>query len=284
MKKADEFRIGLWTILSIVALVFGIKYLKGQLHTTTSYYLLSSNVDGLAESSHVKLNGYNVGFVSTMHYDYPSGQVIIQLNIDPDLQIPTDSRAAIASDLLGTSNVVLHMGQSSLMLTPGDTLQGGGTVPTVIDNAGPILASVSQLLPKLDTLLSGINVLVTESKMQESLLEVNRLTLQLHQTMSTLNGSLPQIMSHVESASANLDTLSLTLKQLEVAQVVNRANATLDSVGSLLTQLQSPNGTVGRLINTTQLHDELTQTLQSVDSLVADIQQNPKRYIKVFGK
>lgn len=286
MKKADEFRIGLWSIIAIVALVFGIKYLKGQLHTSTNYYLLSSNVDGLAESSHVKLKGYNVGFVSSLDYDYESGQVLIKLNIDPDLQIPADSRAAIASDLLGTSNVVLRMGRSSQMFAPGDTIAGGGTVPTVIDNAGPILAAVSELLPRLDTLISGINGVIAESKMQETLLEINRISLQLHQTLATLNKALPNILEHADNAVANLDTVTANLKQVEVQQIIDHANATLDSVNLLLSNIQSTDGTMGRLINTTELHDELTQTLQDVDSLVNDIHQNPKRYInvKLFGK
>lgn len=286
MKNANEFRIGLWTIITIVVLVFGIKYLKGQLHTTTTYYMLSPNVEGLAESSHVKIDGFKVGFVRSMDYDYKNSQVVIELNIDPDLNIPVDSRAMISSGLLNASDVVLQIGQSSQMLKSGDTLQGGGMMPGLLDQAGPMMQSVSNMMPKVDSLLVGLNRLVNESKMQESLLEVNRLTIQLHHTLSTLNSQLPTILGQVNDATANLDTLSIQLREAEVGEIIAHANSTLAHVDSLICSVGSKETTAGKLLNTDELHDQLTSTIADVDSLVNDIKQNPKRYIniKVFGK
>lgn len=286
MKLGNEFRVGLWTIVSIVVLIFGVKYLKGQLHSTTTYYMLSPNVDGLAESSHVEIDGYKVGFVRSLDYDYNRHHVVIELNIDPDLKIPADSHAFIEGDLLNSSTIRLQIGSDSRILHSGDTIQGGNAMPSMLDQAAPMLQSVTCIMPKIDSLLTGMNRLVNESKMQETLLEVNVLVLQLQRTMGTLNQQLPKILSQVNDATANLDTLSLQLKEAQIEAIIANANSTLEHVDSLLSNINSTEGTAGKLINSDELHTQLTNAIADVDSLVNDIKENPKRYIniKVFGK
>lgn len=291
--KANEFRIGLWTIIAIIVLVFGIKFLKGQLHTTTSYYMVCTNVDHVAESSQVTVNGLRIGFVSSMDYDQSRGQVIMGLNIDPDLQIPCNSKAEIIPGLLGNSTVQLTLGDAKNYLNPGDTLAGGDMRPGLIDAAAPIIQSavpmmdsVAHLIPKIDTLLTGLNILINESKMQESLLQINLITQNLNRTLLALNQELPSILAQTNEATANLDTVSLQLRQAQVDVTLQKATAAIDSVSMLISSLNSGDGTAGRLIHTTEIHDQLSETLAQVDSLVADIKANPKRYIniKVFGK
>ncbi|MCR5394937.1 MAG: MlaD family protein [Bacteroidales bacterium] len=286
MKKADELKIGIWTIVSIVALVFGIKFLKGQLHTSTVYYMVSPNVERVAESSHVKINGYNVGFVGSMHYNYDDNSVVLGLYLDPSLRLPRGTSAIIQPDLLGTSNIYLTLGQSTETLAPGDTLLGGGMAAGLTDGIAEAMPAVMALLPKVDSLLTGLNVLVHESRLQESLLAVNGLTHKLDRTLSELNRQLPSILNNVDNASANLDTLSAELRQAQVQQLIDQANATLDSVSLLVAALNDTQGTAGKLINSDQLHSQLEGTLADIDSLVADIKAHPKRYIniKLFGK
>lgn len=286
MKRANEFRIGLWTIISIVVMVFGIKFLKGQLHTSTVYYMVSPNVERVAESSHVKVNGYKVGFVGSMDYNYSSNKVVIGLYLDPSLKLPKGTSAIIQPDLLGTSNIYLTMGQSSEYLAAGDTIDGGDMAPGLTDGIADAMPAVLALLPKVDTLLSGLNTVINGSKLQESLLEVNTLTHKLDRTLTQLNQELPSILHQVDDATANLDTLSIELRQAHIQEIISQANATLDSVSVLVASLNSQEGTAGKLINSDALHTQLEETLAGVDSLVADIKANPKRYIniRVFGK
>lgn len=286
MKKANEFRIGLWTIIAIVVMVVGIKYLKGQLHTTTSYYVISPNVERVGESSHVKLNGYKVGYVSDMQINYSTNEVLLELSIDPNLKLPKGTAANIQPDLLGNSNVFLTLGESPEFLQPGDTLKGGGKAPGLTDGIADAIPVVMALLPKIDTLLTGLNVLVNDSKLQESLLQINTLTRKLDRTITDLNRDLPGIMGHIDQASANLDTLSLELRQAHVDQLIAEATSTLDSVNVVVARLNGTEGTAGKLINSDELHTRLETTLASIDSLVTDIKQHPRRYIniKLFGK
>lgn len=286
MKRANELKIGIWTIAAIVALVFGIKFLKGQLHTSTVYYMVSSNVERVAESSHVKLNGYKVGFVGSMDFNYSTNQVILGLYLDPSLKLPKGTSAIIQPDLLGNSNIYLTMGNGTEMMASGDTLAGGEMAPGLTDGIADAMPAVMALLPKVDSLLSGLNVVVRESKLQESLLEINTLSHKLSYTLSELNRELPDILSNMGNATSNLDTLSQELRQAHVQEIIRQASSTLDSVNVMIAALNSTEGTAGKLINSDALHNQLEETIGHVDSLICDIKEHPKRYIniKLFGK
>ena len=288
MKISNELKIGFWAIVTCVVLFLGVNYLKG-VHTLRQgdfYYLLSEKVEGLAVSSHVKLHGLKVGIVREMQYDKKSDKVLVTLNIyNDEIQIPVDSRVTVTTDLLGTSSINLELGGSDQYFNPWDTIKAPATNASLLDKADPIIAKVDALLPKLDTLVSGITILVNESKVQESLLELNKMTVRLNQTVNSLNGLLkndvPTIMNNVESTTANLDTISSQLKEAEVEKILANANRTLNEMNQLMKRVQANDNTVGKLLNTTELHEHLNNTLSDVDSLVNAIKENPKKYIRV---
>ena len=291
MKINNELKIGFWAIVAIVVMFYGMRYLKGinSFKEGQFYYLSCDKVDGLAVSSHVTLHGLKVGMVRSMEYNAKSNNIIVLLNIyDSDMNIPVDSRVSIKSELLGTSDVVIEMGESSQYYTPWDTIQSPAASASLMEKADPIVDQINSLMPKIDTLISGINVLVNESKMQESLLQINALTQHLNTTVNQLNlllrKDVPGIMSNLESATANLDTLSVQAKEADIKQLLANTNATMQTANELLKQMQSEDGTVGKMLNTTELHDQLNRTIADVDSLINDIKANPKKYIhiKVF--
>lgn len=293
LKISNELKIGIATIVALVVLVVGIQYLKGvnMLRQGRYYYVACDDVSGLAVSGHVMLNGYQVGLVRDMHYDYATtGKVIVLINVEDGLQLAADSRAEVASDLLGTASIVLHQGTDERRLASYDTIPGGGRAAGLMDAAAPVVGGVEALLPRLDTLIAGLNVLVADSKLHESLLEVNRLTGQLNASAGQLNrllrSDVPRLLADADSAAASIGDIAADVKEADVARTLAEATRALEQANRLLADAQSPNSTVGRLTTTTELHDRLTATLAGVDSLVGDIRQNPKRYInfKLFGK
>lgn len=291
MKISNEFKIGFWAIVAIVVMFYGIRYLKGinSFKEGQFYYLNCDKVDGLAVSSHVKLNGLKVGMVRSMEYDQKNKTVLVLLNLyDTDLKIPTDSRVFVQSELLGTSDVILDMGDATSFFQPWDTIMAPAATAGLLEKADPIIEQVSALLPKIDTLISGINVLVNESKMQESLLQINTLTQHLNSTVNQLNqllrNDVPGIMNNLESATANLDTITTQAKEADIKQLLTSTNETIQTANSLLKQMQSQDGSVGKLLNSDEVYEQLNRTIADVDSLINDIKANPKRYIhiKVF--
>lgn len=288
MKLSNEFKIGFWALVTLIIMYLGVNYLKGiqTLKQGDFYYLSCDRVPGLAISSHVKLHGLKIGIVRDMQYEAKSDHIIVTLNIyNTDIKIPVDSRISIAEDLLGTADVNIEMGESTKYFATWDTIYAPAMAPGLMEKADPIIAQIETLFPKIDTLVAGINVLVNDSKLHESLLEVNKASTKLNQTLAQLNtllkNDVPTVMSNVKSASANLDTISTQLKDAEIEQVLANANRTINEVNETLQKIQTDDNSVGRLLNSTELHDHLSNTIASVDSLVNAIKENPKKYIRV---
>lgn len=292
MKISNEFKIGFWAIVAIVVLIAGIDFLKGinRFKPGNSYYVVCPNVEGLAVSSHVLLNGYKVGLVRNMKYDaIRQGNIIVEIDVEDDVKIPADSRALVQTDLLGTSSVVLQLGTSPDLIASHDTISGGGKAANMLDQIQPVIPEVTAMLPKIDSILTGLNVLVNESELQGSLHNINALTAQLNTTVrqlnSLLNKDMPGLVNHAANAAANLDTLSQQIKEAGLDKTIADANAALYSANSLLSRLTDTNSSASKLLNTTELHDGLMATVAGMDSLIADIKQHPGRYINisVFG-
>lgn len=291
MKINNELKIGFWAIIAIVVFFLGTNYLKG-IHTFGNgqvFYLSADKVNGLDVSSHITLHGLKVGMVRSMEYDKISDRVFVTLNIyDDDMKIPADSKFTIAADLLGTSEVVLTLGETNLYLVSGDTIIAPVSEAGLLDKADPIVEQVNQLMPKIDTLVSGINVLVNESRLHESLLEIHTMTQHLNTTVNEFNRLLkkdvPGLLNNLESVTANFDSIAVQIREADVKQILDQTNSTIANVNQLLTTIQTQESTVSKLIQTDELHNQLTTVIADMDSLLNDIKENPKRYIhiKVF--
>ncbi len=69
---------------------------------------------GLAQSAPVTLNGYKVGLVRDINYDYAHpGNVIVEMSLDKELRLPEGTKAILATDMLGTASIELKLGTSS---------------------------------------------------------------------------------------------------------------------------------------------------------------------------
>lgn len=288
MKRKDELQIGFWAILALAVLFFGINYLKGinTLNQGSFYYLECNQVQGLAVSGHVRLNGLKIGSIREMNYDKTKDKVIVTFNInDNSLTIPKDSRIKVQTDLLGTGELVVQMGTMTECYQTWDTIMAEDSEPGIMQKADPIVDDLSRIMPKIDTLITGINVLVNQSKLHESLMNINTLTERLNVTVSELNSLLkhdvPAIMGNVNDLTANLDTVSLQLRQANIDQVIAHADQTITEAGNLLKQMQNDSTSVGKLMTTSELHDQLVNTIADVDSLINDIKEHPKRYIHI---
>ena len=99
-----EVRIGIAGIIALCILVYGINYLKGihMFKPTNYFYVKFHNINGLTKSSPVFADGFRVGIVRDLYYDYNEpGKVVAEIDVDPELRIPKGSTAELASELMG---------------------------------------------------------------------------------------------------------------------------------------------------------------------------------------
>ncbi len=296
-----ELKIGIWVIIAIAILIFGINYLKGVniFKASNYYYVTYQNVNGLTVSAPVTLNGFKIGLVREMDYDYAHpGNVIVEISVDKDLKLPEGTKAMVESDLLGTASVVLQLGTSTNILEVGSTLPGE-VKPGMMDAvSSELMPTVSKIFPKIDTLLTSINAVVADPALRIAVQRLDALTADLQRTtqnLAKMSAQLPamtakvspilsdvkNITTNVDSITTDLGSLSSRLAQMQVDSLVNDLQATVSNLQDLTNQLNDPNSSVGQLMNSPELYNNINSTITSLDSLFVDIKKNPKRYINV---
>lgn len=289
-----EVIIGGCVVIALAVLFFGIEFLKGvNVFKPANFYSASyTNAAGLQVSAPVTLNGFKVGQVRDIRYEYDNpGHVLVEMSLDKELKVPVGTRAVIEQDLLGTSTVALHMSDSKDYHTVGNKLIGETAAGMLDGVSGDLMPKINAILPKVDTLLTNINALVANPALQASVTRLDAITLQLEGTMRSVNGTvakLPPVVRNVDSLTYNVSTitsdlavLSGQLRTLPVDSLVNNLMVVSENLKALSGQLDDPNSTLGAITHDRQLYDNLNNAAASLDSLLIDVKRNPKRYISI---
>ena len=291
MKK--EAKIGLTGIVALVLLFLGINFLKGMslFSSQNTYYILFTNAKGLNKSSTVFADGYNVGIVSDIHYDYAHpGQVVVEIATDKSLRIPRGSSAMLDEAMLGgcTLNMLLTTNLTD-SYHPGDTIIGTES-NGLMSKAAEIIPQLEQVVSKVDTLIASLNRLAADPNLPQILQNAELVTENLNKSSIQLNHLLskdiPEMTKTFNTAGENVCILTDKLTKIDLQATMDSVNNITASVHTMIEQMQSPEGTLGLFMKDRALYDNLNSTVQSADSLVTDLKANPKRYVhfSVFGK
>ena len=291
-----EVKIALVAILGIVVLFYGLQFLKGLdvFSSDDSYYVTFSDVSGLSASSPVYANGYRVGVVKSLNYDYnPQGGIVAELGLDKQMRIPRGSRAELASDLLGNIKINIILSDDPVnMLEKGDTITGAPE-QGVMSKVGGMIPALESMLPKLDSIMASLNMLLADPALRNTLHNVEGMTSSLNATSaelrtlsSQLNKEMPAMMKKTNCVLDNTQQLTAQLAAIDVATMTAQVNQTLANVEQMTQKLNSNEGTLGLLMRDASLYNNLSATAASADSLLIDLKAHPKRYVhfSVFGK
>lgn len=296
MKLTKEIKIALVAIVGILIMYFGINFLKGMnlFSTNNAYYMTFDDIQGLGASTPIYADGYKVGIVDGLEYDYKeNGPIKVKVDIIKDLRIPQGSKAEIVKDLMGNLQV-------NLLLTnnPRERVEPGGIIPGAVnggmmDKAANLVPVVEKMLPKLDSILTSVNALLADPALAASLHNVETITSnltvstrELNTLMAGLNKQVPGMIGKANGVLDNTNRLTANLASLDVQGTLNKVNQTLESAHQFTEKLNSNQGSLGLLMNDTKLYDNLTSTMSHADSLVIDLKAHPKRYVhfSVFGR
>lgn len=296
MKLTKEIKIALVAIVGILIMYFGINFLKGMnlFSTNNAYYMTFDDIQGLGASTPIYADGYKVGTVDGMEYDYKeNGPIKVKVDINKDLRIPKGSKAEIVKDLMGNLQVNLLLANN-----PRERVEPGGVIPGAVnggmmDKAANLIPVVEKMLPKLDSILTSVNALLADPALAASLHNVETITSnltvstrELNTLMAGLNKQVPGMIGKANGVLDNTNRLTANLASLDVQGTLNKVNQTLESAHQFTEKLNSNQGSLGLLMNDTKLYDNLTSTMGHADSLVIDLKAHPKRYVhfSVFGR
>ena len=296
MKLTKEIKIALVAIVGILIMYFGINFLKGMnlFSTNNAYYMTFDDIQGLGASTPIYADGYKVGTVDGLEYDYKeNGPIKVKVDINKDLRIPQGSKAEIVKDLMGNLQVNLLLANN-----PRERVEPGGIIPGAVnggmmDKAANLIPVVEKMLPKLDSILTSVNALLADPALAASLHNVETITSnltvstrELNTLMAGLNKQVPGMVRKANGVLDNTNRLTANLASLDVQGTLNKVNQTLESAHQFTEKLNSNQGSLGLLMNDTKLYDNLTSTMSHADSLVIDLKAHPKRYVhfSVFGR
>lgn len=311
MKLSVYTKTGILVTAAGVGLYLGINFLKGKniFKKEVTYTILYDRIDGLNLSSSVEIRGLKVGRVSNIAFsgnDY--GKLAVSVIVSDEMPIPKGSIGRIySSDLMGTKSIEIIMGSSDTLLAPGDTIASeieGSIGDQVKLQMLPLKRKAEDLMVSMEKAMEAVKYVFNEetgTKLQQSLLTVQvainglqKATTNLDTIMVESKDKFAKILTNVQSISKNIDNNNKNISEVltnlnsitdslaasNLTQAINNANATLAESRILLEQINSGQGTMGKLIYSDSLYMHLTQASQDLDKLLIDINANPKKYIQ----
>lgn len=316
MKKlfTPEVKIALVAIVGIVVLFFGMKFLKGlDLFSSENIYRIKFNdVSGLSVSNPIYANGYKIGIIKDIDYNYETqGDIIVNADIDKSMRIPNGTKAVISSDLMGNVKVDLELGDGRKgFVQPGGTINGeqSGGAMSAIKDAIPTLKA---LIPKIDSILTSVNILLADPSIASTLHNADKIsadlttsTRELNTLLAQLNKDLPGVVGNanglmagargtveninglVGNANGMVTNVNNKLSDIDLNGTMAKVDKTLDNMQTLTEKLNSKESSLGLLMNDPGLYNTLHKTLGDADSLVVNLKAHPKRYVhfSLFGK
>jgi len=288
---SKEMVIGIVTIIGLTFLYIGVNYLKGinLFRPINHYYVTCSDVSEVTVSTPVYVGGFKVGLVRDMIYDYHNnGNTTIEINLEKSMRINKGSYVTIERTFLSGAQLHIHLNNYvSEYLSPGSTIEGRMMNDLMGSVQSDLLPQLIDLMPKLDSILVGLNGLIHNPALSNTLDNLNRTTanletssLKLNLLLGGLGNDIPVITSDLKRISTNFVGLSEEWQQLNLSQSVQSLNMTLDNFQLISSKLNSKDNSLGLLMNDTLLYKNLNQTVGNASDLLIDLKMNPKRYVR----
>lgn len=300
MTISRETRIGIFVISVLTAAFFAINYLRGEDIFGREIEICShyANIEGLVPSNPVYVKGYKAGTVTVVKYNPETEMFDVTCSVTKKIAIPVDTKMTIYSvDLMGGKGIRLDLGTSSEIAGNGAELAPSyapDMVSSLTNLIGPLIVKASAALDSLsaasgaiDRVLGGVDEHTVKSAMghvERTLANTERLTGALADksgdldelvvNLKSISERLNSVMEKADTAMTGVKAAADKIWEAEIAGLVN-------SLKTLTDNLNSPDGTLGKLTKDSSLYESLEEVLGSIDSLVKKIEENPKKYIRI---
>ena len=289
-----EVKIGIAGIISLCMLVYGINYLKGinMFKPTSYFYVKYKDIQGLAKSSPVFADGFRIGTVREIYYDYNRpGNVSVEVELDKDMRIPKGTHAELVTEMLGTVKMNLI-----LAVNPNEAYAIGDTIPGTVNNGlmeavtKTIMPQFERMLPKLDSIMTSLNKIAADPNIPATLKSVRKTADNLADATTELRSimkkDVPQMTKKINTIGDNFIAISGDLRSINYASTFNKIDSTMANVKMVTDKLNRKDNSLGLLLNDASLYNNLSNTGANASLLLEDLKSNPKRYVhfSIFGK
>lgn len=306
MKINSEAKIGLIGVATLAILVWGINYLKGKNILQGNYTLHAyfENAGGMEKSSPVFMQGIKIGYIDNIELLQDlSKPVHVALHVEKQYPVRSGSKAILYStDVLGTRAVRIDPPLSGAYMKHNDTMLAAietdmftsisDQVMPVMEQIGILSESLDSVVHKIDDLLASEATAGTLQNLQDisaSLASSLRAGGALYNSFENLDSFGSMLKAHEDEISSTVMHLNSISESVDSADIERIADELANAAGAfnlLLDQMNSGEGSMGKLIYSDSLYLQLQNLVVSLDTLITDLNENPQDYVhfSLFGK
>lgn len=300
-KLSNELKVALTILAALVIGFVGYRLMSDLplFRQSKVIYTYFERADGLSAGNYITINGVKVGSVKRLELA-EGDSVKVTLNFDLDVDIPKGSVAMLeSSGLLEEKAITVRRGDSPENIPYGGVMEGiyrGGMMETLKNEGEKLSEDVSESFEQLNRLLVQLNQVMTEDnkgKVDQVLSNLQATTDEISILFESRRQELEASITHAQRFLANLDTVSANNRSRidsvltgmdrslqEVETLSRNLNKTNDQLGEILTKVNSGEGSLGKLVNNPSLYDNLESLTAEMDSLVKNINRDPRKYLK----
>ncbi len=292
--KALELRVGFTIFIAVMIFTIGLMWFEGFKINGEKYefHAVFPMVGGIDPGDAVRVNGVEKGEVKSV--SLREQDVIITMKLDVSVRIPEDSKVILQTrGIMGERIVSIFLGGSSVMLEDGAILEGvyDPGISEALSSVGSVLDEITRLVDEIEMvtrqltdgerLSTAIDNLAEVSEqirnaMGRNMEKMDSGIASFSRSASRVDSILARNAGHVDSMMLRFDDVSRSLPGL--IDNISRVTSTL---AELVASLETDDNTIGALLQDRELLDRLENTIGGLDSLVTDIRENPKKYLKL---
>ena len=303
MKLSREIKTGIIVVAGIVALIFGLSYLKSSalFEKSKTFYAVYDDVGGLQPGTKVTINGFNVGNVTDIRFRDGSGKLLVTLTVTNEFEFSSNSIAELFdTGIIGGKGVqIVPVLDNAPPAKSGDTLQSKikpGLTELVQQKLTPLQMKVEGAVSNADSLLMNVNQILddpTKKQLQQTIASLNQLVKSFKTSADNLNVllennkmQLDSSLKNVSHITSNFSKLSDSLVNADLGGTLEQFQGTVGKLNSILVKIEQGEGSLGKLHKDDALYNNLAEASRELDLLLQDFRLNPKRYVNVsvFGK
>jgi phospholipid/cholesterol/gamma-HCH transport system substrate-binding protein len=310
IKLSNEVKVGAVTLITIVVFVWVFNFLKGKdyFRRTANYYAVYDEIGGLAESSPVEINGYQVGVVQSIDFITPeSGRLLVKFSVSKDFRLPKNTFAEVLPvSIIAGMKVRFVFGKGPGFYSDGDTIPGrlAESIVTKLETElVPIKERIMTLLNTLDSVIGSVNEIMDPSfkkNLSGTIAHLNGTTQSIDNIFGSKEKELKTTLDNItrfsqmlsdnsgkmNSTFKNLESISDTLAAADIYKTISGLKISLEKTSLLVGNLNEGKGSAGQLLTNDSIYSNLNNSLESLNELLKDMKANPKRYVhfSIFNK
>lgn len=299
MKISREIKTAILVLSGIALFIYLFSYLKGEdLFSNTRSYYTEFDYNALSMSSPVTVKGNKVGKIDDIRYDFETGKTRVSFSVSPKLKFSKNSTIRLyETGVMGGNALAIVNANDGEIAKAGDFIKSEvqpGLITTLKDNFSGLSTDLDGAIRSADTLMSSLNVLVTDesqeglkstiAELNASLKSFQSLSNSIQNLIKANDEKIASVLDNFDKTSADLNALTSELKEADIAKTIKDFDTVLLTVNTLMASIESGEGTMGKLLKEDGLYKNLESASKEMELLLLDIKLHPARYRRILSK